>query len=390
MHGTEVRALGGDRRQRVQKIAGRAGKPLKPRHHQHVAIGKLVESAAQLGALGLRAACGFLKYLLGSGGAQLLHLRVEALAVGRYLCIAVNHARILLLYSAPGKPFLVKGIFYVRNSCLASRFFQNDDEAENTSTRSDRVQGAIQMKTVTEFFASLPNTIFMLTVLGGAACAIYALSAVRLVLAIGAALLTVFVMLAVFSRFGADLTWSALDYLFPTISNLTENTNTDDWGDLLVIPLALAAGLTCGALIFDPKLSKKTETFTAIIVFILLMFVSGVNFWSRDNLINVNVQAAIDIFLSITSLIVIGLLMRWSPSSITTGAIQRIVLFLVTAFGLVLPLFYATNLLMIRFGFPKGATVGIPDWIKFVTGILGFSAALAPTLKRVAKSDRHT
>src|SRR5262249_10212418 len=152
--------------------------------------------------------------------------------------------------------------------------------------------------------------------------------------------------LILFSPFGAALTLRALDYLFPAISSVTKNTNTGFWGNLLVIPLAPAAGLTCGALIWDPNLSKKTETFTAISVFILLMFVSGVNFWWSDDLINVNGQAAIDIFLSIASLIVIGLLMRWSPSSITTSAIQRIILFLVTAFGLVLPLFYATNLLM--------------------------------------------
>jgi len=49
-------------------------------------------------------------------GAQLLHLRVEALAVGRYSCIAQNHGMILLLYSAHEKPFFINGIFYVRKS----------------------------------------------------------------------------------------------------------------------------------------------------------------------------------------------------------------------------------------------------------------------------------
>src|ERR1700719_961776 len=49
---------------------------------KHVALFKLADDAAQLGAVGSRAACRFPKDLLGSGGAQLLHLRVEALAVG--------------------------------------------------------------------------------------------------------------------------------------------------------------------------------------------------------------------------------------------------------------------------------------------------------------------
>jgi hypothetical protein len=69
--------------------------------------------AAQLDTVGLRAARRFPQDLFGSGGAQLLHLRVEALAVGRYPCIAVNHAGILLLYSAPEKPFFIKGFFDV-------------------------------------------------------------------------------------------------------------------------------------------------------------------------------------------------------------------------------------------------------------------------------------
>src|SRR5271168_4116877 len=49
--------------------------PVEARHHQHVAFGELVERAAQLNAVGLRAAGRFPQDLLGSGGAQLLHLR---------------------------------------------------------------------------------------------------------------------------------------------------------------------------------------------------------------------------------------------------------------------------------------------------------------------------
>ena len=59
----------------------RARQPVEARHAQNVAFGKLAEGAAQSGAAGLRAARRFPKDLLGSGGAQLLHLRVEALAI---------------------------------------------------------------------------------------------------------------------------------------------------------------------------------------------------------------------------------------------------------------------------------------------------------------------
>ena len=57
MQGTKARALAGDRGKRVQQVAGRAGKPVKVRHHQHVTLIELVEGAGQLGAVGSRAAC---------------------------------------------------------------------------------------------------------------------------------------------------------------------------------------------------------------------------------------------------------------------------------------------------------------------------------------------
>jgi hypothetical protein len=47
-------------------------------------------------------------------GAELAHLGVNALAVGRNPCVAVFHAKILLLYSAPEKPFFIKGLFHVQ------------------------------------------------------------------------------------------------------------------------------------------------------------------------------------------------------------------------------------------------------------------------------------
>jgi hypothetical protein len=51
-----------------------------------------------------------------SGGLELAHLSVHALAVRPYPCAGMNHGMILPLYSAPEKPFLIKGLFDVRNS----------------------------------------------------------------------------------------------------------------------------------------------------------------------------------------------------------------------------------------------------------------------------------
>src|SRR5450759_5353139 len=91
MQRTKARALAGDGRQRVQQVAGGSRQPVKARHRQHVALVELRESAGKLGAVGPRAAGRLSKDLLGFGRAKLLHLRVEALAVGRYPRIAVNH-----------------------------------------------------------------------------------------------------------------------------------------------------------------------------------------------------------------------------------------------------------------------------------------------------------
>jgi hypothetical protein len=85
------------KRSRVERV--------EARHPQHVAFFKPADDAAQLRAVSPRAACRFPKDLLGSGGAQLLYLRVEALAVGRYSCIAPNHGPILHRIYATGKPF---------------------------------------------------------------------------------------------------------------------------------------------------------------------------------------------------------------------------------------------------------------------------------------------
>ena len=88
----EACVLLGDLREDVQKVARRSRQPVKARDHKHVVGGDLGERAAQQCPLGLRTASCLPENLPGSSGAQLLHLRVDALAVGRDSCVAVNHA----------------------------------------------------------------------------------------------------------------------------------------------------------------------------------------------------------------------------------------------------------------------------------------------------------
>jgi hypothetical protein len=103
--GTKARALVGDLRQYVEKVASRARQPVKSRHHKHVTLIDFFEGFAQSRAVGLCAARCLLEHFLGSGGAQSLHLSVNALVVGRNAGIAENHGMILHRKFATEKPF---------------------------------------------------------------------------------------------------------------------------------------------------------------------------------------------------------------------------------------------------------------------------------------------
>jgi hypothetical protein len=63
----EARALAGDRREGVQKVARRS----RQRDHEHVAGVEPGEDAAELGAIGLRAARHLAEHLARAGGLEL-------------------------------------------------------------------------------------------------------------------------------------------------------------------------------------------------------------------------------------------------------------------------------------------------------------------------------
>ena len=72
------------------------------------------------------------KYLLGSGHAQLLHLRVRALAVRRYSRIAVNHRSIMHQIYATKSPFGSKQSFWCKT--ISARQRQQRAESGSWST----------------------------------------------------------------------------------------------------------------------------------------------------------------------------------------------------------------------------------------------------------------
>jgi hypothetical protein len=67
----EAGALAGDRREGVQKVARRSRQAIEARDREHVAGVEPGEDAAELGAIGLRAARHLAEHLARAGGLEL-------------------------------------------------------------------------------------------------------------------------------------------------------------------------------------------------------------------------------------------------------------------------------------------------------------------------------
>jgi hypothetical protein len=113
---TETGFPAGDRRERVQQVAGGSRQPVEPCHHQDVAGVKLVEQSAKLRPVGLGSARHFAEHLARPVFPQFCYLSRDALAVRRYPRVAVNHGFILHQKSAPKKRNRFKALISVHNS----------------------------------------------------------------------------------------------------------------------------------------------------------------------------------------------------------------------------------------------------------------------------------
>jgi hypothetical protein len=82
---------------------------------------ELREFTGELRPICLGAARRFPVHGLGAGGAELAHLRVHALPVRRYPCIAVNHGSILHRISATEKPNPFKALILRKSGFSATR-----------------------------------------------------------------------------------------------------------------------------------------------------------------------------------------------------------------------------------------------------------------------------
>jgi hypothetical protein len=114
--GFETGFLAGDRRERVQQVAGGSRQPVEPGHGYDVAGVELVEQAAKLRPVGLRSARHLAEHLARPVFPQRRDLSGDALAVRRYPCIAVFHALLMAVIYAKEKPFRIKALIFFHNS----------------------------------------------------------------------------------------------------------------------------------------------------------------------------------------------------------------------------------------------------------------------------------
>jgi hypothetical protein len=101
--GSKSGLLGGDRRKRVQQVAGGSRQAVEPGHGQHVAGVEHIEQPAKLRAVGLRAARDFAEHFFAAGLGEAADLGVNALAVARYPGVAVFHVSLMAVTYAKEK-----------------------------------------------------------------------------------------------------------------------------------------------------------------------------------------------------------------------------------------------------------------------------------------------
>jgi hypothetical protein len=226
-------------------------------------------------------------------------------------------------------------------------------------------------------------------------------------MAITAGLLFALFVFWVVSLYGGFAIWNVIDTALPTHANHEFNTNTNDnqLRDLATLVFALTGGFIVACLIGDPRISTKTERLVAGIGLLGIGCISGVNFWVRDALISYEAQAALDLALIAFGMTTAGTLLRWRTARPLLRSARVIAIIATGIFGIAVPAYFATNLLLIRFHVldkPGGGVQGLSA-IQYVTSgltLIAFVVAIAfnayrlklkntaDILEKIPKEDR--
>lgn len=186
---------------------------------------------------------------------------------------------------------------------------------------------------------------------------------------------TVLILSGPIAFFSFDL----VSWLFPESRGINTNT-TVDWTSLRAFSsllLATLAGMLAAAFIADPRVSRRTEAVLLVTACIALSGVSGVNFWVRDQLINIYAQLLIDLVLILVSLAVVGMIWAWQPERPFARSARVLSVFLITLVGLLLPSYYATMFLLRGMGAPVAGFENVGGFLDIIASAAAAIVALA-------------
>lgn len=184
-----------------------------------------------------------------------------------------------------------------------------------------------------------------------------------------------FIML---SSWGAYYSFSIVDSLFPAVSGVTDNINTNDYGPIkslvAVVALSLCVGGAVGALLWERQVSDKKEMVLATIGFIVVMIISGANFWVDDQLINRSAQVLLDVVLIICGLTTLLILRQWRPSRPFHQVVRLVGAACISIYGVLLPAFFGTMFMLDGMGVDIS---GVKDYATLIQTLGTVSGAVA-------------
>lgn len=146
----------------------------------------------------------------------------------------------------------------------------------------------------------------------------------------------------------------------------------------LAVAFSLTFGFFVSAFIVDPKLSAKTEAFICAVTFACMLGVSSINFAVHDALLSHRKQALIDLFVVLFGSATLINISRWQPTRSISLAARSLMIFVVGAFGILVPLCYMSFYFLHLMGMPIPSDQKDDAWIKLlsalISGIVGFLA----------------
>jgi len=199
----------------------------------------------------------------------------------------------------------------------------------------------------------------------------------------GALLLGIVVALACirYSAYIGIPTYLAVDWVFPAISTETINTTTTNGltppiHNLAFLIFALLTGSMTTAMFWPSNLTFKREEITCTISFSVLCFISSVNFWPREQLLQMHAQALIDFTLAAITIYVLARLRHIKPASTALQTGKLSIVLCTAVFGLALPAVFGSIALVAGFGVPVGDAYQYRFWLVVFAVLAGILLTL--------------